>query len=276
MPIKKKKKTARGTSVVAPKNKVAAKKKKKKKKKRVNGCRKGKEGERESANRLKELGSPDARRTEQHNGSDGLSDVVANDTLPSFFIEVKREEHLNVHKAHTRALEDVKAEKRKVDQIAIVHHRKNATEWLVSLSDSDWYMLARAYERELIRDASPFDFRYVHVQDGDTIRLVDVNRVKTLLCVNKIYTPEEFLQILRTDETPTDSATQERTPDENQDGNRDIDASGCVGLGTNDAGEEAPGRAETDSAPSPRPEESERSTGTDDRPFEFFEPHDYD
>lgn len=53
----------------------------------VNGCKKGKVGEREAAKYLREIGFPTARRTQQHNG-DGKSDVTI-DELPDVHIEVK-------------------------------------------------------------------------------------------------------------------------------------------------------------------------------------------
>ncbi len=55
----------------------------------VNACRKGKRVELQVANWLKASGVASARRTQQHNGAEGLSDVVANDELPHFHIEVK-------------------------------------------------------------------------------------------------------------------------------------------------------------------------------------------
>lgn len=61
-----------------------------KKKKTINTCKKGKAGERELANWLRDRGIPDARRTQQHNGSEGLSDVVAHDSLPHWHLESKR------------------------------------------------------------------------------------------------------------------------------------------------------------------------------------------
>jgi len=54
----------------------------------INVCKKGKQIERDLANFLKDRGCPSARRTEQHNGSEGLSDVVA-DELSLWHIESK-------------------------------------------------------------------------------------------------------------------------------------------------------------------------------------------
>lgn len=55
----------------------------------ANSCNKGKVGERELANYLRSLGFTDARRTQQHNGAEGKSDVVCEDSLPGLHIECK-------------------------------------------------------------------------------------------------------------------------------------------------------------------------------------------
>lgn len=59
------------------------------KKKRVNSCVKGKVGERALFAYLHKLGFHDARRTQQHNGAEGKSDVVCEETLPGLHIECK-------------------------------------------------------------------------------------------------------------------------------------------------------------------------------------------
>ncbi len=57
--------------------------------KRVNSCRKGKAGELALVNYLKLLGFTDARRTQQHNGAEGKSDVLCEETLPGIHLECK-------------------------------------------------------------------------------------------------------------------------------------------------------------------------------------------
>lgn len=59
------------------------------KKKGINACKKGKAVELELAHWFKDRGVEDARRTQQHNGADGKSDVVAEKTLPHWHIESK-------------------------------------------------------------------------------------------------------------------------------------------------------------------------------------------
>lgn len=58
-------------------------------KNRHRGCRTGKIGERAAAKLLRSMGFTDARRTEQHTGNAGDSDVTCPESLPDIFIEVK-------------------------------------------------------------------------------------------------------------------------------------------------------------------------------------------
>jgi hypothetical protein len=56
--------------------------------------------------------------------------------LPGFHLEVKRVERLNIHDAMTQSIRDA-AE----GQMPIVAHRKNRTEWLVTLRAEDFLKL---------------------------------------------------------------------------------------------------------------------------------------
>lgn len=58
-------------------------------KKRVNSCAKGKAGELKLVEFLRSIGFEDARRTQQHNGAAGKSDVVCEETLPNVHLECK-------------------------------------------------------------------------------------------------------------------------------------------------------------------------------------------
>ena len=60
-----------------------------KKRSKTNSSRKGKEGERAAAKYLEALGFPGAKRTQQHCGAAGDSDVIASESLPGLFVEVK-------------------------------------------------------------------------------------------------------------------------------------------------------------------------------------------
>lgn len=98
--------------------------------------RKGAVGERELANILRDMYGYDVRR-----GSVFLrqSDMVG---LSGIHPEVKRVEHLNIHTAMEQATEE--AEKRG-DGLPTVFHRKNRTEWLVTMRLTDWIDLYGAW-----------------------------------------------------------------------------------------------------------------------------------
>lgn len=96
----------------------------------INSKRKGKVGELELVNILKDRGLT-ARRTQQYSGTDGTSDVICEE-LNDFHIEVKRDERLNVQKALTQAEND------STDKIPIVAHRKNREKWKVTLYLDDF------------------------------------------------------------------------------------------------------------------------------------------
>jgi len=95
----------------------------------VNSIAKGKAGEREFSKFLRDHGYADARRGQQFNGLDG-EDVIG---LPGIHIECKRVEHLNIHDAMAQSVRDA-------DEgiIPIVAHRKNRTEWLVTMRAEDF------------------------------------------------------------------------------------------------------------------------------------------
>lgn len=102
----------------------------------INSKQKGNRGEREFARLCRENGFHEARRGQQYNGLDG-EDVVG---LPYMHVEVKRVERLNVSNAIRQAMEDKKEE-----DIAMVAHRKNNEEWLVTMRAEDWFMLYEAF-----------------------------------------------------------------------------------------------------------------------------------
>lgn len=100
----------------------------------VNGKRKGKVGELEWAAFCCEHGY-ECRRTAQYCGNTGdASDVVGLDGIHQ---EVKRVEALNVHEAVSQAVRDSKNS----GKLPIVAHRKNRTEWLVTMRAADWFKL---------------------------------------------------------------------------------------------------------------------------------------
>lgn len=82
---------------------------------------KGKTGERELANILKEHGY-DARRGQQFCGANGDADVVG---LPGIHIEVKRTESLSLYPALEQAGSDARE-----GEIPVVFHRRNHKRWV--------------------------------------------------------------------------------------------------------------------------------------------------
>lgn len=97
----------------------------------INSKRKGKVGELEVVNLLKEKGLT-ARRTQQFSGkADGTSDVLCEE-LKNFHIEVKRDEHLNIEKAMQQSIRD--SEKEMI---------KFLEELISNLTDMQRYMMGK-------------------------------------------------------------------------------------------------------------------------------------
>ncbi len=104
--------------------------------KRKNSRQKGKRGELDAAESLRRLFCWTARRTQQFKGTSDSSDVEVAET-PEAFWEVKREERLNVFKALATAVAEAGG------KLPVLMHRKNKTEWLVTVRLAD---LARLSE----------------------------------------------------------------------------------------------------------------------------------
>ena len=104
--------------------------------KRKNSRQKGKRGELDAAESLRRLFCWTARRTQQFKGTSDSSDVEVAET-PEAFWEVKREERLNVFKALATAVAQAGG------KLPVLMHRKNKTEWLVTVRLAD---LARLSE----------------------------------------------------------------------------------------------------------------------------------
>ena len=95
---------------------------------------KGKRGEREFAAWLRGEGY-DCRRGQQYSGVEG-EDVVG---LPGIHIEVKRTERLQIYDAMGQAARDSK------DNLPIVAHRKNHSDWLIIMRAEDWIKLYKEW-----------------------------------------------------------------------------------------------------------------------------------
>lgn len=106
----------------------------------VNGKRKGKVGELELAKKLREHGYT-VRRSVQYNGKeeDGQADLLG---LPGLHIECKRTERLSIYDAVNQAKRDSNGK----NQIPVVFHRRNNSEWLAIMTLGDFMELYREWE----------------------------------------------------------------------------------------------------------------------------------
>ena len=100
----------------------------------MNSCQKGKRGEREWAEFMRDHYGLAARRGAQFCGSPDSPDVVGG--WPGTHCEVKRVEKLNIYAAIEQAMADCG------DAIPYVAHRANGRIWLVTHRASDWLALA--------------------------------------------------------------------------------------------------------------------------------------
>ena len=103
----------------------------------TNSKQKGARGERELSSKLKEYGYK-TRRGQQYCGANGDADVVG---LPGIHIECKRVERLNIYDAISQAKSD-----KKENELGAVFHRKDRSEWLVTMTLYEWMKL---YKGEL-------------------------------------------------------------------------------------------------------------------------------
>lgn len=101
----------------------------------MNSNDKGKKGERELSNILKEHGF-NTRRGQQYCGANGDADVIG---LPGIHIECKRVERLNISSAMKQSKNDAEE-----SEIPVVMHRKNRESWLVTMELEDWLQLFEA------------------------------------------------------------------------------------------------------------------------------------
>ena len=104
----------------------------------MNSRTKGKRGELEAAHILKKHGY-DTRRGQQFAGINGDADVVG---LPHIHLEIKRVEKLNIDEALSQSIRDAKD-----DEIPVVMHRKNRTEWKITMRLEDWIEMYKTWEK---------------------------------------------------------------------------------------------------------------------------------
>jgi Holliday junction resolvase len=95
----------------------------------VNSLQKGKRGEREVAELLREFGF-EARRGQQFSGSPDSPDVVHN--IPELHLEVKFRERLSLYESIEQA------EKDDPEKTPVVFHRRKQKKWVVILYSDDF------------------------------------------------------------------------------------------------------------------------------------------
>ena len=102
----------------------------------MNSKRKGSDGERELVNLLQAVGVNARRNDQMFIGGKNNPDVSAEINGQPFHIEVKRVERLNVSEAVDQAIRDA-AE----GSFPVVAHRKNRSQWLVTMPLAAWLKL---------------------------------------------------------------------------------------------------------------------------------------
>lgn len=100
----------------------------------MNSRAKGKRGELALVRRLREYGY-EARRGQQYSGANGDADVIG---LPGIHIECKWVERLNIWDAMDQSRRDAKE-----GEMPTVIHKRNGTDWLVTMTLDDWVRIYR-------------------------------------------------------------------------------------------------------------------------------------
>lgn len=97
----------------------------------INSREKGKRAEREAAAILNEnVPNAQARRAQQYSGTEGSADLIAQG-LPGLWLEVKQRQSMNIHKVMDESEENCG------ELCPVVMHRKNNTDWLVTVKVED-------------------------------------------------------------------------------------------------------------------------------------------
>jgi hypothetical protein len=108
----------------------------------INGKQKGKRGELELCTVLKGLFGWDVQRSVQYSGNAGDADLVVKG-IPEIFVECKRVQALNLPKAMALAVQQAGPSK-----TAIVCHRRDREDWLITCRASDLMALSTIILRE--------------------------------------------------------------------------------------------------------------------------------
>jgi Holliday junction resolvase len=101
----------------------------------INSRSKGARGERLWRDELRALGFQ-ASRGQQFSGSPDSPDVAC-PSLPGIHFEVKCVEALNLRDAMAQAVRDARG------KMAVVAHKRNHGEWLVTMRSCEWFNLLR-------------------------------------------------------------------------------------------------------------------------------------
>lgn len=115
---------------------------------RINSRAKGARGERQWRDQLREAGY-DARRGQQFAGGTDSPDVVTGEELAFLHFEVKCVQALNVDKV-MREQASVDAGR---DKVPVIAHRKDRSEWLVTMRADDFFIFLRNADLEGIATA---------------------------------------------------------------------------------------------------------------------------
>ena len=107
----------------------------------INSRQKGKVGELEIAEFLREHGFPGARRGQQFSGLGDSPDVVG---VPGVHVEVKRVEKGNLYDWMAQAKRDAKE-----GNIPVVMHRRSRQDWVAILPLDEFLKMVRAVEGRL-------------------------------------------------------------------------------------------------------------------------------
>lgn len=112
-------------------------------KKSINSGAKGKRGERQVRDLLREAGYK-ARRGRQFSGDPSSPDVISD--FEELHIEAKWVESLNLYRAFEQSQKDAG------DKIPTVWHRKNRTCWMITLKAEDFLEM---FKKQVKQEAAP-------------------------------------------------------------------------------------------------------------------------
>lgn len=122
--------------------------------------RKGADGERELAAKLREYGYEIER-----GGSLSFGEVPDLVGLPGVHIECKRVERLNVSEAMRQAIRDSEAF---IDGIPALFHRRNRQPWLVTLRLSDFMSIYQAWNEKTSENEEGNNYAFAGSGDKDS------------------------------------------------------------------------------------------------------------